>query len=241
MNVALVAVASSIAIAAVILILVAARTAADPDRRRTQARYLGAVCFLAVFVTLFGAYAVVARLSSFIVDRDNGSQHSLSGFRDAVGGGAGATYTADGTFPLIGGSGRPSDDAIWRGAVQAGLLTAAAAGILVFHRLRRRTLLATPDFTDSAASRVDTAYLYVACFLAAFVILAAAAFGTYGLFRAIAPGVARFHGGETERQRGIAQAVSLVALGLGSLVVFRMHWRGRPAPAGDTSAPPPVA
>lgn len=241
MNVALVAVAASIAIAGVILILVAARTAADPDRRRTQARYLGAVCFLAVFVTLFGAYAVVAQLSSFIVDRENDSPYPMSDSRVAIGDGAWAPYTADGPFPSIGGSGRPSDDAIWRGAVQAALVTAAAAGILVFHRSRRRTLLATPDFTDTAASRVDTAYLYVACFLAALVILAAAAFGAYGLFRAIAPGVARFHGGDTERQRGIAQTVSLVALGLGALVVFRVHWRGRPVPAADASAPPTVA
>lgn len=109
--------------------------------------------------------------------------------------------------------------------------------MLVFHRSRRRALLATPDFSESAASRVDAAYLYVACFLAAFLILAAAAFGAYGVFRAIAPGVTRFHGGDTERQRGIAQALSLVALGAGALVVFRVHWKERAVRADDVPAP----
>jgi hypothetical protein len=212
---------------------VAGRREPDPDRRRTEARYLGAVCFLAVFVTLFGAYGVVAQLSTFVIDRGDDNEFSFDDADDLA------------PLPLPGG-GRPSDDAIWRGTVQAALLTAAAAGVLVFHRRRRRALRATPEFGDSTAARADTAYLYVACFVAAFLVLFSAAFGVYGLFRIVAPGVTGFDT-DVERQRGIAQAISLAALGLGALLVFRIHWQDRPSRPGapgepeEPSAPEPVA
>jgi hypothetical protein len=229
MNVALVLLSIPVVVAAVVLILVAGRREPDPDRRRTEARYLGAVCFLAVFVTLFGAYGVVAQLSTFVIDRGDDREFSFDDADDIA------------PLPLPGGGGRPSDDAIWRGAVQAALLTAAAAAVLVFHRRRRRVLRATPEFGDSTAARADTAYLYAACFVAAFLILFCAAFGVYGLFRIVAPGVTGFDN-DLERQRGIAQAVSLAALGVGALLVFRVHWRERPgAPAAPAVPPEPVA
>jgi hypothetical protein len=227
MNVALISFAFPVAIAGAIVILVAARRDADPDRRRTEARYLGAVCFLSVFVTLFGAYAVVAQLSSFVIDREQSDAFSFD---------EGQVVNP---IPLPSGGGRASDDATWRGAVQAALLTAAATGVLMFHRGRRRDLRATPSFTDSAAARVDTAYLYVACFLAAFVVLVAATYGTYGIFRVVAPGVTGFDS-DVERQKGIAQAISLAALGVGSYLVFLVHWRERPEREESAPLPTPV-
>jgi hypothetical protein len=225
MRVALVSFVVPVAVAGVILILVAGRRDADLDRRRTEARYLGAICFLAVFVTLFAAYAVAAELSSFIIDRtpERGS----------------FSYTPLEQIPFATASARASNDAIWRGAVQASLLGAAAGGVLVFHRRRRRALLTTPDFSDSAAERADVAYLYTTCFLAAFVILVAAAYGTYGLFRAVAPGVTGLDS-DVERQKGIAQAISLAALGVGSYLVFLIHWRERPEREESAPVPTPV-
>jgi hypothetical protein len=230
MNVALVVLTIPVVVAATILILVAGRRDPDPDHRRTEARYVGAVCLLSVFVTLFGAYAVVAQLSTFVIDRGERDELSFDANDDLA------------PIPLPG-SGRPSDDAIWRGTVQAVLLTAAAAGVLAFHRIRRRALRAPADFGESSAARADTAYLYAACFLAAFLVLFSATYGVYGLFRIVAPGVTGA-GGDVERQRGIAQAISLLALGIGSLLVFLLHWRERPTrpeEPGPAAIPEPVS
>ncbi len=83
-------------------------------------------------------------------------------------------------------------------------------------------MIAGGGFAASSGARVDLAYRYAACFVAAFVILMAMAFGLYGVFRIVAPGVAGSYrsGG---REEGIAQAISLAALGVGALAVFRVH------------------
>jgi hypothetical protein len=174
-----------------------------------------------VFLTLFFAFGLVSQLSRFVVSNDSSS--FAVDFDDVEAFGVGSS--------------RESDDAIWRGAVQFGLLTVASAGVLVFHRRRRRELLATPGFAESDASRVDRAYLYIACFLAVFLVLFAAYSAVYGLFRTIAPGVTTFHGGSGERERGIAQLISFAALAIGALAVFALHWRETPK---RKIVPPPV-
>ena len=134
-----------------------------------------------------------------------------------------------------------SNDVIWRGVVQAALVLIAAGVILAFHRRQRAAIVAGAEFETSAGARVDVAFRYAVCFVAAFVILMALAFGLYGLFQAIAPGVASAGGGSTQRERGIATAVSLLALGAGSLIVFRSHWsegmrRSVSPPPADSAA-----
>lgn len=203
----------------VILVLVADRRDDDSAGFRTPARYLGAACLLSVFLTLLFAFGVVSQLSRFVVSDDSSS--------------FGSDFETFGVGPS-----RESDDAIWRGAVQLGLLTVASAGVLVFHRRRRRELLAAPGFAESDASRVDRAYLYVACFLAVFLVLFAAYSAVYGLFRTIAPGVTAFHGGSGERERGIAQLISFAALAIGALAVFVLHWRETPKRTIVSPTPP---
>lgn len=204
----------------VILVLVADRRDDDAAGYRTPARYLGAACLLSVFLTLLFAFGVVSQLSKFVVS--DGDDEASAFLSDLDGGMEPEVFAVDS------GGGRERDDAIWRGAVQLGLLTVAAVGVLVFHRGRRRELLAAPGFAESSAARVDRAYLYVVCFLAVFLALFAAYLAVYGLFRTIAPGVSAFHGGSGERERGIAQLISYVALTLGALVVFVTHWRETP-------------
>ncbi len=208
-----------------ILVLVAGRRDTDDAGLRTPARYVAAACLVATFLTLFGAFGVVSQLSKFLISNDHGGFSDIAPDLGAFVGGMGG--------------GRESDDALWRSAVQLGLLTAASAGVLVFHRRYRRSLLATGS-SDRAVVRVDHAYLYVVCFLAVFVVLFAAYSGVYGLFRVVAPGVTSFEGGSGERERGIAQVISFVALALGALLVFTVHWRDTPRRGRTVDAPPPI-
>ena len=98
-----------------------------------------------------------------------------------------------------------------------------------------------PSADASAGARVDLAFRYAVCFVAAFLVLMALSFGTYGIFRIAAPGVASYGGGSTEQQRGIAQALSLLSLAVGAAVIFRAHWSDTMHPAsigsGETVVP----
>jgi uncharacterized membrane protein len=120
-----------------------------------------------------------------------------------------------------------SEDAAVRGAVQAGLVVAAALVVLVFHARRRRELQRMEDYDVGAPVwRIDRAYLYVVCFVAVLVALFALGAGAYGLFRVLAPGVTGDEiSDHLERQEGVAQLISLVWLGLAGLYVFMRSWR----------------
>ncbi len=76
-----------------------------------------------------------------------------------------------------------------------------------------------------------------------FVILMAMSFGLYSIFRIAAPGVVSSVGRDGERQRGIAQAISLLVLGGGAWLIFRSHWTNgmRLAGGAGPATPPTVA
>jgi len=240
LNTPIVVSAGIVVVIATILVLVAGRREADTERSRTITRYVDAVALLSTFVVLFAGYAIVAELSRFFVNSRN--RFGTSAIDSIVGSASGRSSSlgSDFTFGPNGISRHVSNDVIWRGVVQAALVLLAAGVILAFHRRHRAAIMAGPGFDASAGARVDLAFRYAVCFVAAFVILMALAFGLYGLFRAVAPGVATAGGGSTERERGLATAVSLLALGAGSVVVFRAHWSERmrvgPAPAASDTA-----
>ena len=235
MNSSVVGVASAVVVIATILVLVAGRKEPDSEHSRTLARYVDSVNLLSVYVVLFATYAIVAQLTRFIVDE----RRRFSSGPDLLDV-AGSSFSEGAAYINRG------NDAIWRSAVLAALVLLAAALILWFHRRQRRRMLAVDGFEATAAWRVDTAYRYAVCFVAAFVVLMALAFGLYGLFRVAAPGVAVPGGGATVRQKGFGQAISLLVLGVGALLIFRLHWAGslmkrsRPPVAGEPE-PTPLA
>ena len=231
MNAAIVVAAGIVVVIATIIVLIAGRRDADPERVRTLARYVDAVNLLSVFVVLFAAYAVVAQLTRFIIPERQRFGYS-PGFIDAA---SGAFAGSADRFVQIG------NDGIWRGTVQAALVLLAAGLILSFHWRQRQTMVSGAGFGASSGARVDLAFRYAVCFVAAFVVLMSLAFGLYGLFRIAAPGVASVGRASGERERGIAQALSLLALGGGALLVFRMHWSDtmRPTPRDEPTATAP--
>jgi hypothetical protein len=239
MNTPIVVSAGIVVVIATILVLVAGRRDPDAERSRTVTRYVDSVALLSTFVVLFAGYAIVAELSRFIVNADH--RFGSSAIDSIVGSASGDSSSSGVTFGPNGFVRHVSNDVIWRGVVQAALVLVAAALILAFHRRHRAAIVGGVGFDASAGARVDLAFRYCVCFVAAFVILMALAFGLYGLFQAIAPGVTTAGGGSAERERGIATAISLLALGVGSALVFRAHWSDamrRPiaAPPADSAA-----
>lgn len=238
MNIAIVVSAGIVVVLATIIVLVAARREPDGEHLRTLTRYVDSVSLLSVFVMLFALYAAIAQLCQFIVNENHRS--GSSSIIDRAGGSftGGSQTSIDGFLRQAEGISR-ANDMIWRGFVQAVLVAIAAAVVWSFHARQRRALRTSDGFDASSGARVDLAFRYAVCFVAAFLVLMALAFGTYGLFRIAAPGVASSGGGSTEQQRGIAQALSLLSLAVGAVVIFRAHWSNTMHPASRDSAPTP--
>jgi hypothetical protein len=222
---------------AVILVLVAARRDDDPGQTRTQARYLGAIVLVTLFVALFAAFGVVRGLTDLMVDKQStGSAAVLPkqirdilgqvpGLGDLPGLGSGSTTLAD-------------DDADYRLAAQSALLALAAGAVFAFHDRRARRLVPPGGIDESATGRVARAAAYGACFVAAIVVLVAVAKAGYGLFRVVAPGVTGHGREDPERQRGISELLSYAFLAAGGALVFQRAWRWLPeesAPASTSS------
>lgn len=226
-------------VVAAILILVAGRPDDDPaSGTRTQARYLGTVGILSLFIALFALFGVVRGASDLIVDKgDRGGNKVETQIKDIVDQIPGLENLDLGDLDLgsldlsvLGGGGHRTDpdDANYRLIVQSALLALAAGAVFVFHDRRSRRIFPRDDLSGGAVARVGRAYLYGAAFVGVIVFLVAASKGAYGLFRIIAPGVTAAGNDDIERQRGIAEFLSYGFLAVGGGVIFRGAWRWLP-------------
>jgi len=222
-------------VVAVVLVLVAARRDDDEAHTRTQARYLGAIVIVSLFVTLFAAFGVVRGLTDLIVDKRPARSESAvpREIRDILEGLPGL-----GNLPGLGsGSALADDDADYRLAVQSAFLAVAAGVVLAFHDRRARRLVPPGRIDDSATGRVARACVYGVCFTAAIVVLVATAKAGYGLFRVVAPSVTGTGREDPERQRGIAELLSYAFLAGGAAFVFHRAWGWLPEQREPGSAP----
>jgi drug/metabolite transporter (DMT)-like permease len=208
----------------VILILVAGRKDDDPDGTRTQARYLGAITIVALFVALLAFFGMIHALTDLIVDKaprggGNALPKQLRDILDQIPGLGGTGG---------GGAAARTDDADYQTAARALLLGLAASAVFVFHIRRARTL-ANPDaFPEQAPGRVARAALYGACFIAAIIVIVAATQGFYGFFKVIAPGTFGSGDDDIVRQQGISDIISFAFLGLGATLIFLRSWHWLP-------------
>ncbi len=217
MNSSIIVSAAIVTVIATIIVLISARREPDHERSRALARYLDSVCLLSIFVALFALYAIAAQLTRFIIPASHrfGGGFAGPGLIDA----AESSFSGSGLAAISRGN-----DSIWRSAVQAALVLLAAGIIWSFHHRQRTAMRAQPGFVDTTAARVDVAFRYAVCFVAMFIVLMAMSFGLFAVFRIAAPGVVSGISRGGERQRGVAQALSLLILGGGALTVFRIHW-----------------
>ncbi|HEY8217105.1 MAG TPA: hypothetical protein VIH82_08220 [Acidimicrobiia bacterium] len=221
-------------VVAVILVLAAARRDDDAAHTRTEARYLGAIVLVSLFVTLFATFGVARGLTDLIVDKHGARSGIPKEVQDAI-----DSVPGLGSIPGFGSSAElRDDDADYRLAVQSALLAVAAGAVFVFHDRRARRLVPPGQIDDSATGRVARACVYGVCFIAAIVVLVAAAKAGYGLFRVIAPGVTGHGRDAPQRQLGIAELLSYAFLAGGAAFVFHRAWRWLPEPSRRGSASP---
>ena len=221
----------------VILILVAGRKDEDPAGTRTQARYLGAITVVAVFVALLAFFGMVHALTDLIVDKapragGGGLPKALRDILDQIPG-VGRIPGLGGGHGPHGGGGR-SDDADYRMAARAGLLGIAALAVFVFNIRRARTLVPADAFPEQATGRVARAALYGACFVASIIVILAATKGFYGLFKIICPGTFGSGDNDVVRQQGISEMISFAFLGLGAAFIFVRSWYWLPEHRSST-------
>ena len=235
---------------AIAAVLVAGRRASDPRGLRPAARYLSAICVLTLFVSLYAAFGTVQALTDLVVDHTarlketKAEANAQNDFTDFTGG----VFLPVGTV-IFDFSGEPNNDSNYAAAMASGLVALTTGGIFFFHARWRRRLAGSATEPGDAVERVDRAYHYGVCFVAAITVAVGAASAAFGIFEVVAPGVAIGGNAKVVRAEGIAELAAFGTLALVSALVFRSSWRraGRPdfaalrnaidAPTDDAGTP----
>ena len=127
--------------------------------------------------------------------------------------------------------------------VASGIAAVVALALFRLHQEWRGGLVDDDRFPGSPAARVLQAFAYTAVLIFVVLFAVGAVEAGYGVFRVVAPGTSAVLSlSETaERERGIADVVSGLALAGASWWLFQLHWtlaatwRG---PAAPTEAVP---
>lgn len=246
----------SLALLAAIVGVIAGRRMPDDASTRPRAIYLSAAMLPALVIGVLAAARFLEALVRLILGPESAREAlaELGGGRlgDLIGGGglggmlgdSGGAGGLGGLAGLLAGLGEGLDptDAVIRTLVASGITAIVAFAIYRLHLEWRGTVTDADGFLGSAAARVFQAVAYTVVLI--FVVLFALAVvkAGYGVFRAIAPGTsAAFAISETaEREQGIADIVTGVALAAGSWWVFFKAWDLAATWRGESSASPTV-
>jgi hypothetical protein len=209
-------------VVAVILVLVAGRRDDDRAQTRTQARYLGVITLISLFIALFALFGVVRSLTN-LIPGEGGSSVSIPGLPPELQDLDIEDLIEDLDLPGFEQRGPSYDDRQLQKTIEFGLLFFAAITVFAFHDRRARKLVPAEKFPGDATGRIARAALYGACAVAALLALFAAAKGIYGIFRIIIPGVTG-DDSDFEREKGVAQLISFGVLAGASAFIFLRAW-----------------
>jgi uncharacterized protein DUF5671 len=237
-------------------VLVAGRRAEDPRSLRPAARYLSAICLLTLFVSLFAAFGTMQALTDLVVNHTARLQQTKADVKaentDNFSG------LSTGVFLPVGNaifdfSAEPNNDSNYAAAMASGLVAITAGGVFFLHA-RWRKRLARAEDVPGAVMRVDRAYNYGVCFVAAITVAVGVTSAGFGLFEVIAPGVAIGGNTSVAKATGLAELAAFGALAIVAALVFVVSWRrggrrdfaalrdaigGPGAPAGTAPEPSP--
>jgi hypothetical protein len=212
-----------------VVAVIAGRHLPDPHAIRPRATYLSVAMLPVLVIGVLAAAAFLEALVELIL----GPESKGRGVADLIGGltrGGAGEGGAGGLGGLLAGMsdiGFDPTDAVIRTLVVSGITAVVAAAIYRIHQGWRGPLIEDAGFGDSAAERVLKAFAYTTVLI--FVVLFALSVVKtgYGLFRIAAPDTsAVFSFSETaERERGIAEVVSGLALAAASWWLFQTHWK----------------
>lgn len=220
-----------------IVAVITGRRLPDEASTRPRAIYLCVAMLPVLVVGVLAATAFLEALVQLILGPETG-EDLLGGLAGgAMPGGVGDLLTGMGDFGL------DPKDAVIRTLVGAGITAVVALALFRLNQGWRDSLVGDDaTFRGSPAARVLQAFAYVVVLI--FVVLFALSVvkAGYGIFRIAAPGTsAVFALSETaERERGIADVVSGLALAGVSWWLLQMHWRLAATWRGDDPATPTV-
>lgn len=229
-----------------IVAVITGRHLPDVTATRPRAIYLSVAMLPVLVIGVVAAAGFLEAAVQLILGPETGDL--LGGLGGLVGGGMpGAEMGGLGDLVTgLGDSFGLGRAAVIRTLVVSGITAIVAFAVYRFHLDWRRELLDDARFGESVAARTFQAFAYTVVLIFVVLFVVSAVKAGYGLFRVVSPGTsALFSMSETaERERGIADIVSGLALAGASWWLMQMHWklagpwRGDPASVPESSRPP---
>ena len=227
-----------------IVAVITGRHLPDEMTTRPRAIYLSVAMLPVLVIGVMAAAAFLEAAVQLILGPESG-EDLLSGL-GGLGGSVMPGAEMGGVGDLIGGLGGslgfdPTDAAI-RTLVASGITAIVAFAVYRFHLDRRRGLVDDGLFLGSAAARTFQAFAYTVVLIFVVLFIVSAVKAGYGVFRVIAPGTSALFSlsEDAERERGIADIVSGLALAGASWWLVQMHWKLSGTWRGDTTASTPA-
>ncbi len=222
-----------------IVAVITGRRLPDESSTRPRAIYLCVAMLPVLVIGVLAATAFLEAVVQLILGPESGKEQLLSGLGGLAGGGLpGADMGGIGDLLAgMGDLGLSATDAAIRTLVASGITAVVAFALYRLHQEWRRPLIDDAGFAGSPAARVLQAFAYTVVLIFVVVFAVGAVKAGYGVFRVVAPDTsALFALSESaERERGIADIVSGLALAGASWWLFQMHWKLAATWRGDTA------
>lgn len=225
-----------------IVAVITGRRLPDEAAMRPRAIYLSVAMLPVLVIGVLAAAAFLEAAVQLILGPESGKDELLGSLGGLAGGGMSGTEMGGigGLLTGMGGFGFSATDAAIRTLVASGITAVVAFALYRLHQVWRGPLIDDAGFEASPAARVLQAFAYTVVLIFVVLFAVSAVKAGYGIFRAVAPNTsAVFSLSETaERERGIADIVSGLALAGASWWLFQMHWKLAATWRGEVSSAP---
>ncbi len=215
-----------------IVAVITGRRLPDEASTRPRAIYLSVAMLPVLVIAVVAAAQFLEAVVQLILGPESGvedligSLSGLGGLGD-LGGVGDSAGIGDLLTGLGGDLGLDPADAVIRTLVASGITAAVAFAIYWMHRSWRNDLIDDAGFGLSPASRTLQAFAYTVVLIFVVLLTVSAVKAGYGVFRVVAPGTSATisFSESAERERGIADIVSGLALAGASWWVVQIHWK----------------